>query len=150
VSAPSPRAFAGSALFSSAWARPLPSIFPLAALGGRRLAFLAADALLSVLDPLSLVRLGRPEGAHLHCRRSQHLAVGGPQGQAEGGQPILAAGRFVQLGGDPLWKIEDDRVRETEREVDLPPLDLGAKTDTSDVQLALPAHRDPLGGVGED
>src|SRR5215471_7070164 len=122
----------------------------LAALGGRRLAFLAADALLSVLDPLALVRLGRPQRANLHRRRSKHLAVGGPQGQAEGGQPLLVARCFVQLRGDPLWKIEDDRVRETEREVDLPALDLGAKADTSDVQLALPAHRDPLGGIGED
>src|SRR5262249_22582560 len=140
----------GSAPFSSAWARSLPSILALPALGGRRLAFLAADALLSVLDPFALVRLGRPPSANLYRRPSQHPPGGGPPGQAEGGQPLLAARCFVQLRGDPLWKIEDDRVRETEREVDLSTLDLGAKADTADVQLALPAHRDPLGGIGED
>ena len=53
----------------------------------------------------------------------------------------------VHLGGHALGELEDHRVREAEREVDVLPLHLGLEADAADLEAALVALHDALDGI---
>src|SRR2546421_4497243 len=113
----------------------------LMALGRPRLALLAADDFLGVLDALALVRLGWPHLADLRGGEPHQVLVG-----ALHGDPV---GLGVVLGADPFRQREAHRVREADDELDLLALQLGLVTDARDVQRALEPLRDALDHVGD-
>src|SRR5712671_45115 len=111
----------------------------LMALSRPRLALLAADGFLGVLDALALVRLGRPHLADLRGGEPHQVLVG-----ALHRDPV---GLGVVLGADAFGQREAHRVREADDELDLLALQLGLVADAGDVQRALESLRDPLDHV---
>src|SRR5512133_1221939 len=109
------------------------------ALGGAGLAFLAADDLVRVLDALALVRLGRAQRTDLGGGEAEQVLVH----RAHGELGLLG----VHLGGHALRQLEDHRVREAEREVDVLALHLGLEADAGDLEAALVALLHALEGV---
>src|SRR5216683_1665728 len=106
-----------------------------------RLALLAADGFLCVLDALALVGLGRPHLADLRGGEAHQVLVG-PLHR----DPVRLG---VVLGADAFGEREPDRVREAHREVDLLALQLRLVPDAGDVQRPLEALRDALDHVGD-
>src|SRR5207245_3322928 len=98
-----------------------------------RLALLAADGFLGVLDSLALVGLGRAQFADLRRHQTDAVLVG-----ALHGQPVALG---VVLGGDALRQRVHHRMGEAERQVDLLALQLRLVADAGDVQRA----GEPLG-----
>src|SRR5882762_932268 len=111
----------------------------LMALSRPRLALLAADGFLGVLDALALVRLGRPHLADLRGGEPHQVLVG-----ALHRDPVRLR---VVLGADPFRQREAHRVREADDELDLLALQLGLVTYARDVQRALEPLRDALDHV---
>src|SRR5229473_4547701 len=106
-----------------------------------RLALLAADGFLRVLDALALVGLGRPHLADL-CGGEAHQVLVGPLHR----DPVRLG---VVLGADAFGERKLHRVRETHREVDLLALQLRLVPDAGDVQRPLEALGDALDHVGD-
>src|SRR5256714_2298013 len=113
----------------------------LMALSRPRLALLAADDFLGVLDALALVRLGWPHLADLRGGEPHQVLVG-----ALHRDPVRLR---VVLGADAFGQREADRVREADDELDLLALQLGLVAHARDVQRALEPLRDALDHVGD-
>ena len=102
------------------------------------------------LMPLPLYGSGGRSARIFAAVCAEQLLVDRPQGQIERGQRVFGARRLVDLGRDALGQVEDHRVREAEREVNLLALHLGAEADAADLERALEARGHALGHVGED
>src|SRR6267143_2908067 len=110
-------------------------------LRGSRLALLAADGFLGVLDALALVGLGRAQLADLRRDQADAVLVGALHGEA------VALG--VVLRGDAFRQRVDDRMREADGEVDLLALQRRLVADPRDVQRAREPLRDAQDHVGD-
>src|SRR5438093_212043 len=108
--------------------------------GDRRLAGLAADALLGVLDALRLVGLRRPELAQCGRGLAEQLAVGALERDHH-----LA----VDLGGEPRRQPEMDRMGVAERQDDEAAARLGAVADAVDLEHAREALADARDHVAD-
>ena len=93
---------------------------------GDGLAFLAADALTHNTHALALVRLRRVEGADIGGDGSHELLVGAFD---------LQLGLIGDGDLDALRDVKEDRVRVTEREVDLFALQVGLEADPLNFEI---------------
>src|SRR5207245_9682976 len=107
----------------------------------RRLARLAANRLLSVLDALALVGLGRPELADGRRRVPEELPVGAREGHHH--LPI-------HLGRDPRRELEGDRMGVAERQEEHVPAGLGAVADAVDLQYTGETLADAVDHVADE
>src|SRR5690606_1216462 len=105
------------------------------------LGFLANDVLAGVLHALALVRLGRAEAADLRRHLAHALLVGT-------GDHDLGLGRGAD--GDALGDLEQHRVREPQRQVEVLALHRGAVTHAHQLELALEALGNAVHHVGDD
>src|SRR6476660_5143484 len=102
------------------------------------LADLSPHVLALVADPLALVRLGRAHLADLRGRLADHLLVGALDED-------LSRGRHLE--GDALPRLDRDRMRVTDVQLQVGALERGAVADALDLELLLEALRDALDHV---
>src|SRR5947199_392932 len=106
-----------------------------------RLARLAANRFLCVLDTLALVGLGRPELADGRHRVPEELAVGALEGHHH---------LPVHLGGDPRRELEGDGMGVAERQEEHVAAGLRAVADPVDLEHPGEALGDPVHHVADE